>query len=99
MAQRHLDYEALLQVKTAAIRQTESDNIKQGRKKSRDLNQFRRALQRLQEQVAEVEVCKRSYYAEVLESETENWEMIAGKVRLSQSRSSNRTDGKFYSYR
>lgn len=47
--------------KTAAIRKTEDENLKQGRKKNRDLSQFRQALERLQEQVREVEVCKRSY--------------------------------------
>lgn len=29
----------------------------------------------------EVEVCKRTYYAETLENETETWAMISGKVR------------------
>jgi len=61
LSARHAEYEALLAVKTAAIRKTEDENLKQGRKKSRDLSQFRQALERLQEQVREVEVCKRSY--------------------------------------
>lgn len=80
MANRHMEYENILQIKTAAIRNTELENLKQGRKKSRDLSQFRRALEKLQEQVREVEVCKGSYYAEVHETEVENWENISGKV-------------------
>ncbi|KAL8280318.1 hypothetical protein RQP46_007235 [Phenoliferia psychrophenolica] len=79
---RHAEYEALLATRTAEIRQTEADNLKQGRKKSRDLSQFRQALEKLQEQVREVEVCKRSYYSETLEHETETWGMIGGKVAL-----------------
>ncbi|KAM0752818.1 hypothetical protein T439DRAFT_323431 [Meredithblackwellia eburnea MCA 4105] len=79
---RHAEYEQLLASKTAEIRQTEADNLKQGRKKSRDLSQFRKALEKLQEQVREVEICKRSYYSETLEHETETWGMIGGKVAL-----------------
>ncbi|GAA6028338.1 hypothetical protein JCM8097_006984 [Rhodosporidiobolus ruineniae] len=82
IAQRHAEYEALLADKTAKIRETEAENMRQGRKKTRDLNQFRIALAKLQEQVAEVEVCKRSYYSEVLENETEMWGMIGGKISL-----------------
>ncbi|SCV72142.1 BQ2448_4836 [Microbotryum intermedium] len=79
---RHSEYEALLAEKTAAIRQTEMENMKQGRKKNRDLAQFRKALERLQEQVMQVEVCKRSYYSEVLDHETETWYSISGKIAL-----------------
>ncbi|KDE09256.1 hypothetical protein MVLG_00576 [Microbotryum lychnidis-dioicae p1A1 Lamole] len=79
---RHSEYEALLAEKTAAIRQTEMENMKQGRKKNRDLAQFRKALERLQEQVMQVEVCKRSYYGEVLEHETETWHSISVKIAL-----------------
>ncbi|BGP16548.1 hypothetical protein JCM10213_000540 [Rhodosporidiobolus nylandii] len=82
IAARHADYEELLAQKTQAIRETEAENMRQGRKKNRDLNQFRIALAKLTEQVAEVEVCKRSYYSEVLENETEMWGMIGGKVSL-----------------
>ncbi|GAA5975771.1 hypothetical protein JCM11641_005868 [Rhodosporidiobolus odoratus] len=82
IANRHSEYEALLAQKTAAIRETEAENMRQGRKKNRDLNQFRIALAKLTEQVAEVEVCKKSYYSEVLENETEMWGMIGGKVSL-----------------
>lgn len=77
---RHAEYEALLAERTAMIRQTEADNLKQGRKKSRDLSQFRKALEKLQEQVMEVEAVKRSYYGEVLEHEAETWDLISGKV-------------------
>lgn len=77
---RHAEYEALLAERTAAIRQTEADNLKQGRKKSRDLSQFRRALEKLQEQVREVEAVKKSYYNEVLDHESETWQLISGKV-------------------
>ncbi|GAA5921656.1 hypothetical protein JCM1841_000897 [Sporobolomyces salmonicolor] len=82
IAQRHADYEALLTEKTAKIRETEAENMRQGKKKTRDLNQFRQALAKLTEQVAEVEVCKRSYYSEVLASETEMWGHIEHKVSL-----------------
>ncbi|GAA5843405.1 hypothetical protein JCM11251_002470 [Rhodosporidiobolus azoricus] len=82
IAARHAEYETLLAEKTKAIRETEAENMRQGRKKNRDLNQFRIALSKLTEQVAEVEVCKRSYYSEVLENETELWSMIGGKVSL-----------------
>ncbi|BGP24980.1 IRSp53/MIM-like domain-containing protein [Rhodotorula toruloides] len=82
IAARHAEYEDLLKEKTAKIRETEAENMRQGRKKTRDLNQFRRALAKLTEQVAEVEVCKRSYYSEVLQNETEMWGMISNKVSL-----------------
>ncbi|GAA6060103.1 hypothetical protein JCM10212_003511 [Sporobolomyces blumeae] len=82
IATRHADYEALLYEKTAKIRETEAENLKLGKKKARDLNQFRQALAKLTEQVAEVDVCKRSYYSEVLESETEMWNQIDHKVSL-----------------
>jgi hypothetical protein len=77
---RHTEYESLLATRTAAIRATEADNFKQGRKKSRDLNSFRKALEKLQEQVKEVEACKNAYYTEVWENEMETWDMISGKV-------------------
>ncbi|GAA6052873.1 hypothetical protein JCM3770_004387 [Rhodotorula araucariae] len=82
IATRHAEYEALLKEKTAKIRETEAENMRQGKKKTRNLDQFRAALAKLTEQVAEVEVCKRSYYSEVLTGETEMWGMIGGKVSL-----------------
>ncbi|GAA6016708.1 hypothetical protein JCM11491_000214 [Sporobolomyces phaffii] len=82
IATRHAEYEALLSDKTAKIRQTEAENLKLGKKKARDLNYFRQALAKLTEQVAEVDVCKRSYYSEVLASETEMWSQIDHKVSL-----------------
>ncbi|GAA5882461.1 hypothetical protein JCM16303_001745 [Sporobolomyces ruberrimus] len=82
IATRHAEYEALLSDKTAKIRQTEAENLRLGKKKARDLNYFRQALAKLTEQVAEVDVCKRSYYSEVLTSETEMWAQIDHKVSL-----------------
>ncbi|GAA5984278.1 hypothetical protein JCM10908_006121 [Rhodotorula pacifica] len=82
IAGRHAEYEELLKEKTARIRETEAENMRQGKKRTRDLEQFRRALNQLQEQVAEVEVCKRTYYSEVLDGESQMWDMIAGKVAL-----------------
>ncbi|GAA5859821.1 hypothetical protein JCM5353_001021 [Sporobolomyces roseus] len=82
IATRHLEYEALLSDKTTKIRQTEAENLRLGKKKTRDLNSFRQALAKLTEQVAEVDVCKRSYYEEVLTSETEMWSQIDHKVSL-----------------
>jgi hypothetical protein len=82
IAGRHAEYEELLKEKTSRIRETEAENMRQGKKRTRDLDQFRRALHQLQEQVAEVEVCKRTYYSEVLDGESQMWDMIAGKVAL-----------------
>ncbi|GAA5833450.1 hypothetical protein JCM9279_001527 [Rhodotorula babjevae] len=82
IAARHAEYEALLKEKTTKIRETEAENISQGKKKTRNLDQFRAALAKLTEQVAEVEICKKSYYSEVLEGETDMWSMIGGKVSL-----------------
>ncbi|GAA5868121.1 hypothetical protein JCM3774_001027 [Rhodotorula dairenensis] len=82
IAGRHAEYEELLKEKTTRIRETEAENMRQGKKRTRDLDQFRRALNQLQEQVAEVEVCKRTYYSEVLDGESQMWDMIAGKVAL-----------------
>ncbi|GAA5895213.1 hypothetical protein JCM8208_005938 [Rhodotorula glutinis] len=82
IAARHAEYEALLKEKTTKIRETEAENVQQGKKKTRNLDQFRAALAKLTEQVAEVEICKKSYYSEVLTGETEMWSMIGGKVSL-----------------
>lgn len=107
IAARHAEYEALLKDKTTKIRETEAENMRQGKKRvradsrpsfllrrahrltsshpcrqNRNLDQFRQALAKLTEQVAEVEVCKKSYYSEVLTGETEMWSMIGGKVRV-----------------
>ncbi|GAA5921800.1 hypothetical protein JCM3775_001827 [Rhodotorula graminis] len=82
IAARHAEYEALLKEKTTKIRETEAENLRNGKKKTRNLDQFRAALAKLTEQVAEVEVCKKSYYSEVLTGETEMWSMIGGKVSL-----------------
>ncbi|POY74514.1 hypothetical protein BMF94_2274 [Rhodotorula taiwanensis] len=82
IAARHAEYEELLKEKTARIRETEAENMRRGKKKTRDLDQFRQALHQLTEQVAEVEVCKRTYYSEVLDGESQMWAMIAGKVAL-----------------
>ena len=81
LSDRHDKYEVLLTERTAAIKQTEYDNMKAGRKKSRDLNQFRKALESLQEQVRGVEAVKKAYYNETLEKENEMWGLIASKVR------------------
>lgn len=82
IAARHAEYEELLKEKTARIRETEAENLRRGKKKTRDLDQFRRALHQLTEQVAEVEVCKRTYYSEVLDGESQMWDMIGGKTAL-----------------
>ena len=92
LSERHDKYEVLLSERTAAIRQTEHENMKQGRKKSRDLNQFRKALESLQEQVRGVEAVKKAYYNETLEKENEMWGLISSKVSLSRSFFAFRTD-------
>lgn len=55
--------------------------MKAGRQRNRDLSSFRRALEKLQEQVKEVEAVKRAYYQETWEEECANWGMISSKVR------------------
>lgn len=59
--------------------------MKAGRKKSRDLNQFRKALESLQEQVRGVEAVKKAYYNETLEKENEMWGLISSKVSSRRS--------------
>lgn len=53
------------------IRKTEHDNIRHGRKKRRDLQQFRAALVALQNQVDDLDILKGTHYQEVLEAEDE----------------------------
>lgn len=77
---RQKEYEDLLAIRTTAIRQTEAANFKAGKQRTRDLNSFRRALEKLQEQVKEVEAVKRAHYQEVLEGEREVWSHCAAQV-------------------
>lgn len=79
-ADRLAAYEKALHQQSDKIRRTEADNMKIGRRRKRDLNQFRQALADLQRQVDELDAIKLNYHEEVLESEEEAWDTVLGKV-------------------
>ncbi|ORX33655.1 hypothetical protein BD324DRAFT_209742 [Kockovaella imperatae] len=79
-ADRLIGYEKSLHEQSAKIRKTEAENHKVGRRKKRDLQQFRQALAELQKQVDELDAIKAGYHEEVLEGEDEVWDKILGKV-------------------
>jgi hypothetical protein len=73
-ADRLASYEKSLSDQSAKIRKTEAQNLRDGRRRKRDLNAFRAALAELQRQVEELDGIKMGYHEEVLEGE--------GEVRL-----------------
>ena len=73
IADRQASYEKATQEKAILIRDTETRNIKLGRKKQRDLASFRRALTELQSHVNDLDNLKIDHYMEVYESEQEIW--------------------------
>ncbi|KAL1410327.1 hypothetical protein Q8F55_004334 [Vanrija albida] len=79
-ADRLAAYEKALHQQSDKIRRTEAENMKIGRRRKRDLNQFRQALADLQRQVDELDAIKLNYHEEVLESEEEAWDTVLGKV-------------------
>jgi len=80
--ERSLTNEKLLAEKSKVLKDTEMRNLKNGRKKERDLNSFRKALNELQEQVEEIDRLKSDYYHELLQSEEECWKLVMEKVSL-----------------
>ncbi|KIR96384.1 hypothetical protein L804_06219 [Cryptococcus deuterogattii 2001/935-1] len=79
-ADRLAAYEKALHEQSQKIRKTEAENLKIGRRRKRDLQQFRQALGELQKQVDELDSIKAAYHEEVLESEEEVWETVLGRV-------------------
>ncbi|WWD16557.1 hypothetical protein CI109_100984 [Kwoniella shandongensis] len=79
-ADRLAGYEKSLSEQSQRIRKTESENLKGGRRRKRDLQQFRQALAELQRQVDELDALKASYHEEVLEGEDEVWDAVLHKV-------------------
>lgn len=77
---RLAQYEKSLQAQSEKIRRTEAENMKIGRRKKRDLSQFRTALAELQRQVDELDGIKLQYHEEVLEAEEETWDTVLSKV-------------------
>ncbi|KIR58153.1 hypothetical protein I314_06118 [Cryptococcus bacillisporus CA1873] len=79
-ADRLAAYEKALHEQSQKIRKTEAENLKIGRRRKRDLQQFRQALGELQKQVDELDSIKAAYHEEVLEGEEEVWETVLGRV-------------------
>ncbi|WVO15372.1 hypothetical protein L204_103029 [Cryptococcus depauperatus] len=79
-ADRLATYENSLHDQSQKIQKTEAENVKIGRGRKRDLQQFRQALTELQKQVDELDALKASYHEEVLEGEDELWEIILGRI-------------------
>lgn len=68
---RLVAYEKSLLEQSTRIKKTEGENLRVGRRRKRDLQQFRQALADLQRQVDELDSIKASYHEEVLEGEDE----------------------------
>ncbi|WVW80094.1 hypothetical protein I302_102067 [Kwoniella bestiolae CBS 10118] len=79
-ADRLVAYEKALHEQSSKIRKTEAENLRHGRRRKRDLQQFRQALAELQRQVDELDGMKASYHEEVLEGEDEIWDTVLNKV-------------------
>ncbi|KAK7695639.1 hypothetical protein QCA50_000275 [Cerrena zonata] len=79
VTERSNAYERVLREKSNLIRQTEMGNL---RKKNRNLQSFREALQVLQQQVEDLDELKVSHYQEIVEHEEEVWDVVQGKVCL-----------------
>ncbi|CDZ98045.1 hypothetical protein [Phaffia rhodozyma] len=84
VSDRQANYESTLVAKTKEIRRTESENIRQGKRKGkgRDLSSFRKTLGILQSQVDELDKIKGEYYGEVLDGEDEMWEYLLSKIGM-----------------
>ncbi|KAH7105704.1 hypothetical protein BKA62DRAFT_826951 [Auriculariales sp. MPI-PUGE-AT-0066] len=78
--ERSTSYERALHEKSRQIRQTETENMYQGRKRQRDLQSFRAALAKLQSQVDELDRMKVEHYSAVLQHEEENWDTVLKHV-------------------
>ncbi|OWZ65273.1 hypothetical protein AYX15_03221 [Cryptococcus neoformans] len=79
-ADRLAAYDKALHEQSQKIRRTEAENLKIGRRRKRDLKQFRQALEELQKQVDELDSIKAGYHEEVLEGEEEVWGTVLGRV-------------------
>ncbi|WWC68675.1 uncharacterized protein I206_102608 [Kwoniella pini CBS 10737] len=79
-ADRLVAYEKALHEQSGKIRKTEAENLRHGRRRKRDLQQFRQALAELQRQVDELDSMKAGYHEEVLEGEDEIWDTVLNKV-------------------
>ncbi|CAJ0916421.1 12543_t:CDS:2 [Entrophospora sp. SA101] len=73
-------YEKLMSEMSKKIKETEARNLKNGRKRQRDLGQFRKALKDLTKQVEELEKLKNEHYKQTLENEQRNLNFILSKV-------------------
>ena len=79
---RQMAHDKAINEQSKQLKEAEARNIKTGRRRERDLNQFRRALAELQAHVDSLDELKAQYYNEVLESEEEVWQLILSKVSL-----------------
>ncbi|CAG8597558.1 6475_t:CDS:2, partial [Scutellospora calospora] len=73
-------YDKSLAEMSKRIKETESENLRCGRKRQRDLTQFRRALQDLTRQVEDLDRLKTDYYRQTLDTEQNNLNFILSKV-------------------
>ncbi|KAF0343289.1 hypothetical protein F8M41_016025 [Gigaspora margarita] len=73
-------YDKSLAEMSKRIKETEAENLRSGRKRQRDLSQFRRALQDLTRQVEELDRLKTDYYRQTLDTEQNNLNYILSKV-------------------
>ncbi|KAL1924841.1 uncharacterized protein VTP21DRAFT_4495 [Calcarisporiella thermophila] len=74
------NYDKVLHVMSEKIKETEAKNMMSGRRRQRDLVQFRRALQDLTRQVDELERVKNHYYCHMLDIEQKNFNLILSKA-------------------
>ncbi|KAG0239996.1 hypothetical protein BGW41_007257 [Actinomortierella wolfii] len=73
-------YERSMREMSQKIKETEAASLQNGRKRQRDLLQFRQALMTLTQQVDELERIKIGYYFSNLESEQANLQLILQKT-------------------
>ncbi|KAI8393888.1 uncharacterized protein BYT42DRAFT_552561 [Radiomyces spectabilis] len=80
--QSQANYDDALKTMSHKIRQTEANNLKNGRKGKRDIRQFRKALQELTCQVDELDRIKSNYHKHMVDLERRNHHLILGKVAV-----------------
>ncbi|CAG8483419.1 11614_t:CDS:2 [Paraglomus brasilianum] len=73
-------YDKTLVEMSKRIKETEAENLRIGRKKQRDLAQFRKALRDLTQQVEQMDQLKSEYYHQTLDHEQNNLNFILSKV-------------------
>nr|CAG8529564.1 5622_t:CDS:2 [Entrophospora candida] len=74
------NYDKSLAEMSKKIKETEAENLRIGRKRQRDLTQFRHALQDLTRQVEDLDRLKAEYHRQTLENEQNNLKYILSKV-------------------